>query len=265
MPERDGYIPGVPCWIDTSQPDPEAAVDFYSGLFGWEFEDVMPPELAGQVLHRAASAAATSPPSARSPRARRRWRCGTPTSGSRAPTRPPSKVRDAGGSVADGAVRRHGRRAGWRCSPIPRARCSASGRRRSTRARGSSTSTARLNFNGLNTRDAGRREGVLRRGVRLGDAGARRRRRDVDAARLRRPPRGATTPASASRWPRWARPAGFEDVVASINPIPRRPAGRPAALERDVRGRRRRRHRREGGRARRQGDRPAVRRPVGAG
>jgi predicted enzyme related to lactoylglutathione lyase len=44
MPERDGYIPGVPCWIDTSQPDPEAAVDFYKGLFGWEFEDVMPPD-----------------------------------------------------------------------------------------------------------------------------------------------------------------------------------------------------------------------------
>jgi uncharacterized protein len=43
MPERDGYIPGVPCWIDTSQPDPEAAVAFYSGLFGWQFEDVMPP------------------------------------------------------------------------------------------------------------------------------------------------------------------------------------------------------------------------------
>src|ERR1700752_1573608 len=44
MPERDRYIPGVPCWIDTTQPDPEAAVAFYSGLFGWEFEDVMPPE-----------------------------------------------------------------------------------------------------------------------------------------------------------------------------------------------------------------------------
>jgi predicted enzyme related to lactoylglutathione lyase len=42
MPERDGYIPGVPCWVDTSQPDPEAAVAFYRGLFGWEFEDVMP-------------------------------------------------------------------------------------------------------------------------------------------------------------------------------------------------------------------------------
>ena len=44
MPDRDGYIPGVPCWIDTSQPDPKAAVSFYGGLFGWELEDVMPPE-----------------------------------------------------------------------------------------------------------------------------------------------------------------------------------------------------------------------------
>jgi uncharacterized protein len=42
MPERDGYIPGVPCWVDASQPDPDAAVDFYGGLFGWEFEDVLP-------------------------------------------------------------------------------------------------------------------------------------------------------------------------------------------------------------------------------
>ena len=48
MPERDGYIPGVPCWVDTSQPDPEAAVDFYRGLFGWEFEDVMPPDSPGR-------------------------------------------------------------------------------------------------------------------------------------------------------------------------------------------------------------------------
>ncbi len=50
MPERDGYIPGVPCWIDTTQPDPEAAAGFYGGLFGWEFEDVMPPESDGQYL-----------------------------------------------------------------------------------------------------------------------------------------------------------------------------------------------------------------------
>jgi predicted enzyme related to lactoylglutathione lyase len=46
MPDR--YIPGVPCWIDTSQPDPDAAVEFYGGLFGWEFEDVMPEGAPGK-------------------------------------------------------------------------------------------------------------------------------------------------------------------------------------------------------------------------
>jgi predicted enzyme related to lactoylglutathione lyase len=48
MPERDGYIPGVPCWVDTSQPDPEAAVGFYTGLFGWEFESVLPADSPGE-------------------------------------------------------------------------------------------------------------------------------------------------------------------------------------------------------------------------
>jgi uncharacterized protein len=48
MPERDGYLPGVPCWVDTTQPDPEAAVAFYRGLFGWEFENVMPPDSGGK-------------------------------------------------------------------------------------------------------------------------------------------------------------------------------------------------------------------------
>ncbi len=48
MPERDGYIPGVPCWADTPQPDPEAALPFYSAVFGWEFEDVMPEGSEGR-------------------------------------------------------------------------------------------------------------------------------------------------------------------------------------------------------------------------
>jgi uncharacterized protein len=47
MLERDGYPPGVPCWVDTAQPDPEAAVSFYSGLFGWEFEDSGPADSPG--------------------------------------------------------------------------------------------------------------------------------------------------------------------------------------------------------------------------
>lgn len=37
------YPQGVPCWIDTEQPDIEAATEFYAGLFRWTFEDVMPP------------------------------------------------------------------------------------------------------------------------------------------------------------------------------------------------------------------------------
>jgi uncharacterized protein len=58
VPERDGYIPGVPCWVDTSQPDPEAALEFYGGLFGWEFADVMPAGSEDRYLiarHEAAS------------------------------------------------------------------------------------------------------------------------------------------------------------------------------------------------------------------
>ena len=44
MAERDGYIPGVPSWIDTQHPDPEAAAVFYAQLFGWTCEDVMPAD-----------------------------------------------------------------------------------------------------------------------------------------------------------------------------------------------------------------------------
>jgi predicted enzyme related to lactoylglutathione lyase len=47
MLERDGYPAGVPCWVDTSQRDPEAAATFYGGLFGWDFEDRMPAEAPG--------------------------------------------------------------------------------------------------------------------------------------------------------------------------------------------------------------------------
>src|SRR4051794_41842452 len=46
--QRDGYIEGVPCWVDASEPDPEAAAEFYGGLFGWELEDEMPPDAPGE-------------------------------------------------------------------------------------------------------------------------------------------------------------------------------------------------------------------------
>ena len=66
MAERDGYIPGVPCWVDTSQPDPDAAAAFYSGLFAWEVEDLMPPGSQGKYLvarlHGGDVAAISTPP-----------------------------------------------------------------------------------------------------------------------------------------------------------------------------------------------------------
>jgi predicted enzyme related to lactoylglutathione lyase len=50
MSDPDRYIPGVPCWIDTTQPDPDAAATFYGGLFGWALEDAMPPGSPGKYL-----------------------------------------------------------------------------------------------------------------------------------------------------------------------------------------------------------------------
>ena len=50
MSDQDRYIPGVPCWVDTTQPDPDAAAAFYGGLFGWELEDSMPPDAPGKYL-----------------------------------------------------------------------------------------------------------------------------------------------------------------------------------------------------------------------
>ena len=37
------YPEGVPTWVDTEQQDPQAAQEFYGGLFGWTFTTVSPP------------------------------------------------------------------------------------------------------------------------------------------------------------------------------------------------------------------------------
>ena len=47
MSERDGYVHGVPCFVAGVFPDPEAAAAFYSELFGWETEDLMPADHPG--------------------------------------------------------------------------------------------------------------------------------------------------------------------------------------------------------------------------
>jgi len=48
MSTRDDYPAGVPCWVETLQPDPRAALGFY--LLGWEFGDAgpMPAGLPGE-------------------------------------------------------------------------------------------------------------------------------------------------------------------------------------------------------------------------
>ncbi len=37
MTEATLFIPGTPCWIDVSTPDPAGSRDFYAGLLGWSY------------------------------------------------------------------------------------------------------------------------------------------------------------------------------------------------------------------------------------
>jgi len=50
MSKRDAYDAGVPCWVETLQPDPRSALGFYGSLLGWEFSapGPMPGDLPGE-------------------------------------------------------------------------------------------------------------------------------------------------------------------------------------------------------------------------
>src|SRR3954447_11516879 len=50
MVEPRNYPAGVPSWVDTEQPALDAATRFYGGLFGWTFENAMPPGADGSYL-----------------------------------------------------------------------------------------------------------------------------------------------------------------------------------------------------------------------
>jgi predicted enzyme related to lactoylglutathione lyase len=69
--ERDGYQPGVPCWVELMVSDPAATMQFYGGLFGWEFAGPgrTPGDPPGQYfvarLRDAEVAGVGSPPGAR--------------------------------------------------------------------------------------------------------------------------------------------------------------------------------------------------------
>lgn len=50
MPEpTTAYQPGTPCWVDLAAPDQQAAIDFYSQVFGWTGE-IGPPETGGYAV-----------------------------------------------------------------------------------------------------------------------------------------------------------------------------------------------------------------------
>ena len=42
MNTREDYPAGAPCWVDTLQPDPRAALEFYGPLLGWSFDEPTP-------------------------------------------------------------------------------------------------------------------------------------------------------------------------------------------------------------------------------
>jgi predicted enzyme related to lactoylglutathione lyase len=70
MSDERSYPAGVPCWIDTEQPDVDAARDFYANLFGWTFSDAIPDDVPGTYLIASldgATVAAIGPPQGDAP------------------------------------------------------------------------------------------------------------------------------------------------------------------------------------------------------
>jgi uncharacterized protein len=215
MPERDGYLPGVPCWVDTSQPDPEAAVAFYSGLFGWDFRDAMPPDSPGMYfiarLRGGDVAAVGSQPEGGPPMAVWNTYVWVESADEAA-----SKVRAAGGRVLTDPfdVMDAGRMAVF-TDPEGAAFCVWQAKE--NKGARIVNEPGSLNFNGLNTRDAESAKSFYGsvfgwRTLRLGDA-----------EMWRLPGYGdfleQSDPELRQRMAESGAPEGFEDVVATLNPI----------------------------------------------
>src|SRR3954447_2871216 len=215
MIERDGYIEGVPCWIDTSQPDPEAATTFYSGLFGWEFEDAMPPDAPGRYfigrLRGLDVAAAGAQPGGAPPVAM--WNTYIWVDDADATT---AKVRDAGGQVL---IEPFDVMDAGRMAVFSDPEGAVFSVWQANRHKGAQivNEPGSLNFNGLNTRDV---EGARKfYGAVFGWTVL-----DLGGAMMWQGPRSAEfleqrDPGLRERMAESDAPPGFEDVVATINPI----------------------------------------------
>jgi len=216
MPERDGYPAGVPCWIDTSQPDPDAAVAFYSGLFGWDFEDVMPPGSPGKYfiarIRGGDVAAVSSQPEGGPPMALWNTYIWVDSADETA-----AKVRDAGGQVVTEPfdVMQAGRMA-----VVTDTEGAAFCLWQANEHRGARivNEHGALNFNGLNTRDVESAKSFYRSvfGWEILDLGG-------GGQMWRQPGYGdhleQRDPGLRERMAEAGAPPGFEDVVAVITPI----------------------------------------------
>jgi uncharacterized protein len=215
MAQRDSYIPGVPCWVDTYQPDPEAAVDFYGGLFGWKLEDTMPPGSEGKYFMARlnggdVAAIGSPPPGAAMPAAWNTYICVASADETAA------KVRAAGGTVLAEPfdVFDAGRTAVF---ADPEGAVFSVWQPDRMQGATVVNEHGAVNFNGLHTRDveaAKRFYGAVFgwRTLLVGDDELWTLPGYGDHLEER-------TPGLRARMAEMGAPAGFEDVVASINPI----------------------------------------------
>jgi len=202
--------------VDTSQPDPEAAVDFYRGLFGWEFEDVMPPDSPGKYfsarIRGGDVAAVGSIPEGAPQQAMWNTYIWVDSADETA-----AKVRDAGGSVAMKPfdIMDVGRMAVF-LDPEGAAFCVWQAKQH----KGAKVVNEHgaLNFNGLNTRDPDRAKSFY------GSVfGWRTLSMEGGAEMWTLPGYGdhleQSNPDLRKQMAEAGAPEGFEDVVAAINPI----------------------------------------------
>jgi predicted enzyme related to lactoylglutathione lyase len=211
--------------VDTGQPDPGAAVAFYSGLFGWEFENAMPPDAPGSYfiarLHGGDVAAVGSLPEGEPAEAVWKTYVWVDSADETA-----TRVRDAGGRVPAEPfeVMDAGRMAVF-TDPEGAAFCAWQARQH--RGARVVNEPGSLNFNGLSTRDVQGAKAFY--GAVFGwetlDLGG-------GGQMWRLPGYGEflerSAPGLRKQMAESGAPAGFEDVVASLNPIADDDADAPA-------------------------------------
>ena len=257
MSEQDRYIPGVPCFADTTQPDPAAAAEFYGGLFGWQLEETMPEGSPGSYLMArldgGVAAAISSSPEGAPPTAT--WNTYVLVESADATA---AAVREAGGKVLAEPfdVFDSGQMATF---ADPEGAVFSVWQAGSFRGADVVNAPGSVNFNDLYVRDLERAKAFYGAvfgwdALPMGPAGG------MWALRAYGDHLEQRNPGNRQGMKEMGAPERFEEVVASFNRDRRR---QPGALEHHVRGRRRGRGRRARPRARRDGRGGAVRHAVG--